>query len=97
MNELIHRSDFSKYKVFSKFRESIASGLSFRELFSNGFIPVQQIIQWKKAFNLMRYGYMDIDEHTIRAGRVDHEIVNEDFLPFKIDENGEIMSDQKNN
>lgn len=91
MNELIHRSDFSKYKVFAKFRESISSGVSFRELFSNGFIPVQQIIQWKKGYNLLRYGCMDIDEHTIRAGRAGHESTSDDYLPFKIVENGEII------
>lgn len=100
-NELIHTCDFSKYKMFSKFRDSIASGVDFKSLFRNGFIPIQQIFQYKKAYNLLRYGDMDIDEHTIRAGRKGHEDdvsverynVPDECLPFHIDENGEIIPD----
>ncbi len=99
-NELIHTCDFSKYKTFAKFRDSVASGVSFKQLFSNGFIPVQQIIQWKKAFNLMRFGDMDYDERTVRCGRKGHEEgcfsveycnVPDDKLPFILDDNGEII------
>lgn len=73
MSELVHTSDFSKYKVFANFRDSVKSGVSFKELFQNGFIPVQQIIQWKKAYNLMLFGDMDVDEKTFRGGRKGHE------------------------
>lgn len=99
-NELIHTCDFSKYKMFAKFRDSVASGVSFKTLFSNGFIPVQQIIQWKKAYNLMRFGDMDFEERTVRGGRVGHEgncfsgeycTLDEKNMPFIIDENGEII------
>ena len=102
-NELIHTCDFSKYKMFAKFRDSVSSGVSFKTLFSNGFIPVQQIIQWKKAYNLMRFGDMDYDERTVRGGRKGHEDdifcgeyynVPEDKLPFIVDENGEIIPEK---
>lgn len=102
-NELIHTCDFSKYKMFAKFRDSVASGVSFKTLFSNGFIPVQQIIQWKKAYNLMRFGDMDFEERTERGGRVGHEgdcfsgeyyNVDEKNMPFFIDENGEIIPER---
>lgn len=95
-NELIHRSDFSKYKAFAKFRDMISSGVNFRELFSNGFIPVQQIVQYKKAFNLLKYGNMDYAPNiTDRAGLSGHEM---DVhlgaeMPFKFNEDGEIISD----
>lgn len=72
-SELIHTSDFSKWKTFAKFRDSVQSGVSFKELFANGFVPVQQIIQWKKAYNLMVYGDMD---YTDRGGRQGHESVS---------------------
>lgn len=102
-NELIHTCDFSKYKMFAKFRDSVASGVSFKTLFSNGFIPVQQIIQWKKAYNLMRFGDMDYDERTVRGGRKGHEDdffcgeyynVPSENLPFIVDENGEIIPEK---
>lgn len=80
MSELVHTSDFSKYKVFATFRESVQSGVPFKELFANGFIPVQQIIQWKKAYNLMLFGDMDVDEKTYRAGRVGHEEVESGYV-----------------
>ncbi len=42
LNELIHISDFAKYKTFARLRESVESGVSFRDLVYNGFIPIQQ-------------------------------------------------------
>lgn len=68
-NELVHTSDFSKYKNFSKLRECVASGVSFRELVQNGFVPIQQIIQYKKAYCLLRYGDMDFNENATNRGR----------------------------
>ena len=50
LKELIHTSDMTKYKAFKKFRESVESGVPFRELFKNGFIPVQQIKQYVYVF-----------------------------------------------
>lgn len=93
-NELIHRCDFSKYKSFAKFRDMIKSGVGFRELFSNGFIPIQQIVQYKKAFNLLKFGNMDYSpNYTDRAGRQGHEfdVVLGAEMPFEITEDGEIL------
>lgn len=73
LNELVHSSDFSKYKTFAKLRDAVSSGVSFRELVYNGFIPVQQIIQYKKAYLLLKYGDTEYSEHTCRAGRNGHE------------------------
>lgn len=95
LNELIHTSDMSRYKSFQKLRDMARSGVSFREIFENGFIPVQQIIQYKKAYNLVRFGDMD---YTYRGGRSGHEEVPDEYfqvpanLPFNVDENGEILS-----
>ena len=93
-NELIHRCDFSKYKSFAKFRDMIQSGVGFRELFSNGFIPIQQIVQYKKAYNLLKFGNMDYTPNiTERAGRQGHEfdVVLGAEMPFEINEDGEIL------
>lgn len=90
-NELIHTSDLVKYKSFAKFREMVSSGVNFRELFSNGFIPVQQIVQYKKAYNLMKYGNMDFMPH-LRDSRTEKTVMGgEGCLPFLINEEGEIV------
>lgn len=73
LNELIHSSDFSKYKTFARLRDSVASGVPFRELVYNGFIPIQQIIQWKKAYMLLKYGDTEYNENCVRNGHEGHE------------------------
>lgn len=98
-NELIHTSDFVKYKTFAKFRDMIKSGVGFRELFSNGFIPIQQIVQYKKAYNLLKFGNMDyVPDYTDRAGRSGHEmeeVLGAD-LQFEVNSDGEIVSPGSN-
>ena len=90
-NELIHTSDLVKYKSFAKFREMVSSGANFRELFSNGFIPIQQIVQYKKAYNLMKYGNMDFVPHP--DNQCMSACLGEDDMPFKISDDGEILPD----
>ena len=90
-NELIHTSDLVKYKSFAKFREMVSSGANFRELFSNGFIPIQQIVQYKKAYNLMKYGNMDFVPHTDNYYM--SACLGEEEMPFKISDDGEILPD----
>lgn len=51
--ELIHTSDFTKYKNVSKIRDIVRSGVSFRDLVKNGHIPIQQINQWEKFYHLV--------------------------------------------
>lgn len=72
-NELIHSCDFSQYTKHKKLREAVLSDVSFRDLFANGFIPVQQIGQYNLAYNLLKYGDMFYDK-TDRNGRLGHEI-----------------------
>lgn len=72
-NELIHSCDFSQYTKHKKLREAVQSEVSFRDLFANGFIPVQQIGQYSLAYNLLKYGDMYYDK-TDRNGRLGHEI-----------------------
>lgn len=72
-NELIHSCDFSQYTKHKKLREAVQSDVSFRDLFANGFIPVQQIGQYNLAYNLLKYGDMYYDK-TDRNGRSGHEI-----------------------
>lgn len=73
LSELIHMSDTTFFKKFAKFRESVDSGLSFNELLRNGFVPIQQIIQWNKAYKALKYGDLNFDERTFRAGRSGHD------------------------
>lgn len=53
-NGLIYESDVSKYKNASNIRDIANSGVSFRDLVINGHIPIQQINQWEKFYNLVR-------------------------------------------
>ncbi len=73
-NELIHSCDFSQYTKHKKLREAVQTDVSFRDLFANGFIPVQQIGQYSMAYNLLKYGDMNYDK-TERNGRDGHEIL----------------------
>lgn len=72
-NELIHSCDFSQYTKHKKLREAVQSDVSFRDLFANGFIPVQQIGQYNLAYNLLKYGDMYYDK-TDRNGCLGHEV-----------------------
>lgn len=91
MLELIHESDLSKYKAFKKFRDSIASGVSFRELFENGFIPVQQINQYEKAYYLLKGQKMV--NRTFRGGRKNHEHYFQGSVELVDEETGELVND----
>ena len=66
-NELIHTSDFSKFKIFQKLRDAVSSDVSFRDLVSNGFVPVPQIVQYRMAYNIMKYGVSNYDEEPVSA------------------------------
>lgn len=72
-NELIHSCDFSQYMKHKKLREAVQSDVSFRDLFANGFIPVQQIGQYNLAYNLLKYGDMYYDKTDIN-GPLGHEL-----------------------
>lgn len=61
-NELIHTSDFSKFKIFQKLRDAVSADVSFKELVSNGFVPVPQIVQYRMAYNIMKYGIANYEE-----------------------------------
>ena len=69
----------------------VSSGANFRELFSNGFIPIQQIVQYKKAYNLMKYGNMDFVPHP--DNQYMSACLGEEEMPFKISDDGEILPD----
>lgn len=66
-NELIHTSDFSKFKIFQKLRDAVNADVSFKELVSNGFVPVPQIVQYRMAYNIMKYGIANYDEEPVSA------------------------------
>lgn len=66
-NELIHTSDFSKFKIFQKLRDAVSADVSFKELVSNGFVPVPQIVQYRMAYNIMKYGIANYDEERVSA------------------------------
>lgn len=68
-NELIHTSDFSKFKIFQKLRDAVNADVSFKELVSNGFVPVPQIVQYRMAYNIMKYGIANYDEELVSADK----------------------------
>lgn len=57
--ELIHQSDF-KSKTFNNFVSMVDTGGTFRSLVRNGFVPVQFIDKYEKAYNLLRSSSFDL-------------------------------------
>lgn len=53
LNELIHTIDFSKFKTQSYVIQSAMEQVPFEELVSSGQIPVQQIIQYAKLYEIV--------------------------------------------
>lgn len=68
-NELIHTSDFSKFKIFQKLRDAVSADVSFKDLVANGFVPVPQIVQYRMAYNIMKYGIANYDEEPVSADK----------------------------
>lgn len=56
--ELIHTSDFTKWKKQAEFRDAVKRGVPFSQLLENGFIPIQQIYQYREAHKIMSDKYM---------------------------------------
>lgn len=46
-----HSADFSHYKSRAKIREMALSGVPFYQLVSDGFVPVNQIFQYREFYN----------------------------------------------
>lgn len=99
LNELIHTSDFSAYKNVSKFRDMSRSDVPFVDLVSNGFVPIQQIEQYSKAYDLFKYGDMYHSRRFIdgMSQRLSDSLkktsYKEELMPFHINEDGEILPD----
>lgn len=72
-SRLIHQSDFSTIKSFSNFRDDVLSGVAFRDLVKNGFVPVQQIFQYRGVYNILRHNDIYYEDRTNRGGRQGHE------------------------
>lgn len=89
--ELIHTSDFSKYKKVEQFRDMVKSNVPFENLIANGFIPIQQIYQWRYAFDMLNKVYNakkcstpDLPSMQFKgyASTEDGEIIGRTILPF---------------
>ena len=86
--ELIHTADFSKYKKIEQFRDMIKSNVPFEQLIANGFIPIQQVYQWRYAFDMLNKVYnkkipvsSDLPS-TCYMYNEDGEILGRSLLPF---------------
>lgn len=73
LNEEIHQIDYSKFSRLVTLKNAVESGLSFTQLVSNGFIPVQLINQYSKVYEILkndkverdgRYTHDNIERHT---------------------------------
>lgn len=73
--QLKHSADFSKFKRMKRFREMAESGVPFQNLVAQGFVPVQQIFQYREMYNLIKSSF-EIDylhtSLTERNNRVPH-------------------------
>lgn len=53
MMELYHTSDVSKVNQFNLFRELCSQNITFKDMLKSGFIPVQQIRAYERAYQLL--------------------------------------------
>ena len=69
LKEMLHRVDVSKIKgnKIKMIQEAHEHGVSFKQLLSSGRIPIQQIAQYEKAYQLMGL-------KVERNGRVGHDV-----------------------
>ena len=49
--EFKYTSDFSKFKTRARIREMAQSGIPFHQLVNDGFIPINQIFQFREFYN----------------------------------------------
>lgn len=80
--ELIHTSDFTKWKKQADFREAVRKRVPFGELLQNGVVPIQQIYQFKKAYEVLdrfMHGKLRVDEET---GELIDDMPFENIMPF---------------
>lgn len=51
--ELVHTSDFTKWKKEADFKNAIRRRETFDTLLEKGFVPIQQIYQYQKAYDIL--------------------------------------------
>lgn len=100
LNEILHTSDFSKFKNQSKFRDMAKSGVTFLELVNNGLVPIQQITQYNMAYDLYRTGDMYhsrryIDSTSFQRLLDDKRSEEEQYMPFLVNDDGELITDDE--
>lgn len=78
LNELVHTIDFSKFKTQSLVIEQATAGTPFDELVSMGQIPVQQIYQYQKLYEI-------VYNNALKRNKQTHDNIIVD------DETGEIL------
>lgn len=67
--EYKHTCDFSKYKTRARIREMVYSGVPFYSLVADGFIPVNQIFQYREYYNTLKV----VADVTDRGASVSHK------------------------
>ena len=79
--ELVHAIDLSKIRRIDTLVSAVREGVSFYDLLSSGYIPVQQVYAYKQTYDILALGAT-----TERNGKQGHE--------EKIDEDtGEIIAE----
>lgn len=68
LNELYHTIDHSKYRKLKDFLSHVDEGASFEALVRQGFVPINQLMQWSKLYDMITYSNIQ----TSRAGRQTH-------------------------
>lgn len=70
-NELIHTIDYQHYRKTGDFLEYIQLGYSFEQLLFMGIIPINQVLQYERFFNIVK-PLCQNDNLVERAGRLTH-------------------------
>lgn len=68
--EEVHEIDYSKLNRFSTIRDAVDRGEDFVEFLASGQVPIPQVAQYEKTWNLLQYRKTC---QTVRDGREGHE------------------------
>lgn len=72
-SEYINTSDFTKWKKIAEFRDAVRHGVPFVSLVQNGIVPIQQIYQYQKAYDMLCGWNLTSDERVSEFDLVDDE------------------------
>lgn len=81
-NEKVHRIDMSKLNSMEFVRNAALQGIPFEAIVMDGQVPIQQIYQYQKAYEMIVKLQNTVAAETYRNMRQKHEIENSSNIRF---------------